>query len=94
MVNAIADDQRSKEVLTNCIKANDMATVIDLVGRGYPIDQPIINCGITILMHVATHCNAECTRQILTLSPDANARDSIGRTALHFACRAGNEQSF
>ena len=30
----------------------------------------------------------------MTLNPDVNAKDAIGRTALHFACRAGNMDTF
>ena len=45
-------------------------------------------------MHVAANCNADCVKQILTLSPDINARDTIGRTALHYACRAGKSDTF
>ena len=28
------------------------------------------------------------------MKPDVNARDKIGRTALHYACRAGNQEAF
>ena len=28
--------------------------------------------------------------QLLALGPDVNKKDSLGRTALHFACREGN----
>ena len=65
-----------------------------IVQSGFPINDPIIDCGITILMHVAATCDAECLRQILTLNPEVNARDEIGRTALHFACRTGKEDNF
>ena len=30
----------------------------------------------------------------MELNPNVNARDSVGRTALHFACRAGNIDTF
>ena len=45
-------------------------------------------------MHVAATCNAQQLRQILTLRPKVNARDDIGRTALHLACRAGKKENF
>ena len=44
-------------------------------------------------MHVAATCGAAEIEQILSLNPDLNARDSNGRTALHFACRAGNKET-
>ena len=31
---------------------------------------------------------------VLTLGPSINAKDSIGRTALHFACRRGSLEHF
>ena len=65
-----------------------------IVQNGFDINEPIIDCGITILMHVSATCNAECLQLILPLQPNVNARDSIGRTALHFACRAGKIDSF
>ena len=85
---------RAKEIMVNCIINKDVEPCAQIVGRGFPIDAPIINCGITILMHVSAVADAESLRKILTLSPDVNARDSIGRTALHFACRAGKEDTF
>ena len=51
---------------------------------------PIIDCEITILMHVAANLDGESVSKILALNPNIDARDSLGRTALHFACRAGN----
>ena len=33
-------------------------------------------------------------RQVLELGPELNKRDSIGRTAIHYACRAGKIDAF
>ena len=66
-----------------------MEPVIKIVQAGFPINDPIIDCGITILMHVSAMCSKESVEQILALNPDINKRDSIGRSALHYACRAG-----
>ena len=46
-------------------------------------------------MHVAANCDADATRQILNeFGADVNAKDVIGRTAIHYACRAGNMEAF
>ena len=38
--------------------------------------------------------SAEIMGHVLTLGPSINAKDSIGRTALHFACRRGSLEHF
>ena len=47
-------------------------------------------------MHVCASesCTAEHVRQVLELGPELNKRDSIGRTAIHYACRAGKIDAF
>ena len=42
----------------------------------------------------SSKCTIEQFAQVLALGPDLNARDKTGRTALHFACRAGNLEIF
>ena len=66
-----------------------MEPCIKIVQAGFSINDPIIDCEITILMHVSALCTKESVEQILALNPDVNKRDSIGRSALHYACRAG-----
>ena len=61
-----------------------------MVKSGFPIDEPLMDGGITILMHIAAIWNGQAVQQIQILQPDINARDSLGRTALHFACKSGN----
>ena len=38
--------------------------------------------------------SVEITQLVLTLGPNVNVRDAVGRTALHFACRRGNLEIF
>ena len=38
--------------------------------------------------------SCEDFKQILALNPNLDARDSVGRTALHFACRSGYLEIF
>ena len=85
---------RAKQSMVGSISQGIMEPCMNIVQSGFPVDDPIIDCGITILMHVAATCDAQQLRQILTLRPQVNARDDIGRTALHFACRAGKEENF
>ena len=65
-----------------------------IVTHGFPVNDPIMDCGINLLMHVAATCQGSELEQVLTLNPDLNKRDKIGRTALHFACRAGKVDTF
>ena len=53
-----------------------------------------MDCGANLLMHVAAICTVDQLKQILALNPDLNASDNIGRTALHYACRAGRLNTF
>ena len=85
--------ERAKSMLVSQIHQNNMEPCIKIVQAGFPINDPIIDCEITILMHVSAMCTKESVQQILALSPDVNKRDSIGRTALHYACRAGKMEN-
>ena len=76
-------------MLVKQISENNMEPVIKIVQAGFPINDPIIDCEITILMHVSAMCTKESVESILALNPEINKRDSIGRSALHYACRAG-----
>ena len=53
-----------------------------------------MDCGINMLMHVAAARPADDLRQFMTMGPNLNASDNIGRTALHLACRAGRIDNF
>ena len=86
--------ERAKQTMVNSINQGVMEPCMNIVQSGFNVNEPIIDCGITILMHVAATCDSECLQKILSLSPEGNARDDIGRTALHFACRAGKEENF
>ena len=53
-----------------------------------------MDCGVNLLMHVSATCDADKLREIIALGPNLDQRDRIGRTALHFACRAGKIDTF
>ena len=83
--------KRAKTVMITALGKGDINPVLQIVKFGFPVDDPIMDCGVNLLMHVAAARNltAGDLQKILELNPDLNVRDSIGRTALHFACRAG-----
>ena len=45
-------------------------------------------------MHIAAIGNTDGMRQVLELGPDINARDKLGRAAIHHACKRGNVATF
>ena len=49
---------------------------------------------VTTLMLVAGKGTASDIEKLMALAPDINKTDKYGRTALHFACRSGNESTF
>ena len=85
---------RAKTLITDAVKKGNVAPCLSIVQHGFPVDDPIMDVGMNLLMLVSAECNADQLREILTLEPNVNARDAIGRTALHFACRAGNLETF
>ena len=60
---------RAKQSMVGSISQGNMEPCMNIVQSGFPVDDPIIDCGITILMHVAATCDAQQLRQILTLRP-------------------------
>ena len=86
--------QRAKTLIVDAVKKGNVAPCLSIVQHGFPIDDPIMDVGINLLMLVSAECSADQLNEILTLSPNINARDAVGRTALHFACRAGNMDTF
>ena len=71
-----------------------MEPVLSIVKHGFPVNDPILFGGVNLLMHTAATCGANELNQVMTLDPDVTARDNMGRTALHFACRSGNLETF
>ena len=85
---------KAKNILAEAINRKDMQPVINIVNKGYPVNEPILYGGVTILMHISGTCTSTELDQVMELNPDLNAKDSLGRSALHFACRAGKIDTF
>ena len=85
---------KAKTVVVEAIKKKKMEPVISIVKHGYPINDPIMYGGVNLFMHISGTCSAIELNQILPLGPDLSSRDNLGRTALHFACRSGNVETF
>ena len=85
---------RAKTVLFESVKKGNVQPIVAIINHGFPIDEPIMDSGVNLLMHASALFPSDQLQTILELNPNVNARDSIGRTALHFACRAGNVDNF
>ena len=88
--------KRASYIIFKAINSGNLEPVIKLVQNGFAINDAIMECGINLVMHAASSdkCDPQQFGTLLTLSPDLNATDNIGRTPLHFACRAGNLSVF
>lgn len=86
--------QRAKTLMLDAVKKGNVTPCLSIIQHGFPIDDPIADVGTNLLMLVSAECGADDLNKILTLEPDVNAKDAIGRTALHYACRAGNLETF
>ena len=80
-------------MIVEAVGKKNMSPCLTIVQHGFPVDSPVMDCGVTLLMHVAATCGAAELEQILGLNPDLNVKDSSGRTALHYACRAGCKET-
>ena len=61
---------------------------------GFPIDGVLVDSGFTMLQYAASSLKANAVQALLNMGADVNARDMLGRTALHAACKAGNLETF
>ena len=85
---------RAKTIIMTAINKGKIEPVVKILQQLLPVDEPIQDGNITTLMLVAGKGTASDIAQILSLGPDINLTDNYGRTALHFACRSGNIETF
>ena len=58
----------------------------------FNVNGEISHGGLTLLMHCAQFGSLKCLEFLIDSGADVNQQDSSLRTALHFACAAGNRE--
>lgn len=86
--------ERAKVVIFKAIEQNKTGPLATIFQHGFPIDAVVQPPGITALMLCTSIGSPEATALVLSLKPNVNVRDTIGRTAIHFACRRGSVEIF
>ena len=66
---------RAKTVIIESLNKGQIKPCIGIIKHGFPIDDPIMDCGVNLLMYVAQTCEPEQLSQILELRPNVNVRD-------------------
>ena len=94
MVDQQSQTKRAANVIVNAIKQGDVAPIIQIVQHGFDVNTPIKDCDVNMLMEGACMLSEDAFKKLLELNPNVNARDKVGRTALHFACRAAKMENF
>ena len=58
---------------------------------GISVNDPVSHIGkMNAVMHASAVSGNTIITALMKLNPDLSLKDSTGRTALHYACRAGN----
>ena len=96
MVQAVGADKiaRAKPVIFRQLQKGKVDPVLEIVKMGFPVNHVVTDTGANLLQYAASVCTGQQLESILGLGPDVNAQDNIGRTALHYACRAGKLDTF
>ena len=68
----------------------DNKTIVMLVQKGFPIEEPIDDVGSTILHLAVQYHNGDLTQQLLNMGASIRTVDKQRRSVLHKACRSGN----
>ena len=78
------------------IDTNQVAKIFRVLGAqdGLAIDAPVAHIGgMTAVMHAAAVSGNTVMNSLIEKGPNLSIQDSTGRTALHYACRAGNQKT-
>lgn len=82
--------RRAKPYLQQAVLQNDMPVISEILNNGFPVNEPINGCQQTLLHQAVIQNRSDLLKMLKQFNPNVNAQDSAGRTAIHFACRAGN----
>ena len=86
-------EDKAKTVIAAALMKCNIEPCLKILKAGFHVDTPM-EMGTTLLMMVSGVGTEQMVNQILQLNPDLDARDNVGRTALHFAAKAGNLGAF
>ena len=78
------------------IDTNQIQKIFKIIAapNGLPIDHPLNHIGgMTALMHAGAVAGNTVMNALMEKGPNLGVIDSTGRTALHYACRAGNHKT-
>ena len=86
--------ERAKEYIIKAIYSKNNDVITKIITGGFPVDEPLVDHSKqSMLMFCCklkdTESHVDTLKVILASNPKINLQDSNGRTALHFACRAG-----
>ena len=90
-----ADLKKMRDVI-RYIDTNQVAKIFRILAApdGLHIDAPVAHIGgMTAVMHAAAVSGNTVMNALLEKGPNLAQKDSTGRTALHYACRAGNHKT-
>ena len=94
--DSTARDAKKMRDVIRYIDTNQVEKIFKIVGAddGIPIDAPIAQIGgMTSLMHSAAVSGNTVMNAIIQKGPAIGKRDTTGRNALHYSCRAGNQKT-
>lgn len=84
--------ERAKEYVVKALESKNLNILTKILDGGFPVDEPLLDHSRQTMLMACCEIkdsSAESCSIILKYNPEINLQDTLGRTALHFACRAG-----
>ena len=82
--------KRAGDVIASAIENEKPTQIYTLVTNGFPVDTAFQANKMNALHLAASFGSQKMLQSLLEMGADPNVRDSLGRTALHFACKRGS----